>query len=662
MATSQTVALSKGEQLVLDGDLIIANDGRFIGASESSIRVSGNWENNGTYIHGDGTVYFTGATTSQIKGDNTFHSLVADFAEADTSSGKILQLAASSTQTITDLLQVKGDSNTDLKLHASTEGVSATLNLKGATVVVRDIDVKDNRVINSGGTAIDPPDSIDSGNTLGWFSASPQQTSFEQKIVLAKILESSASPEGKNNANGTQISLDQLKKVANKVQSNLLTHYQAAIAAETGFSNPPTFKQIQTIVDRVNQANGVKEIYTPWNYTVEFGASVVISELQQYAQGLTNLIVTKDVGEGIIGSTVSEFVDLSPDDSVSFTAGHQELGSDNGILQVDEDETTLEGYIDVDGDDKPDYLWSPAKQTLEKVTLNIVGIQLGSVAGNNNQIVKAAVSYPKGHAKAITGISSRPVLVLEGPAKHLFRLWAYSGGQFGPVTGDIAIPASGSITLKASDYTKSIDIGDNQILMRGSVSLPVPLVVSGDIAIDMTANRKEASVGNTVVYSVSLENISNVAQSNIGVTNILPSGFRYVDGSARYDGVAVLPEKIGGTGLHFDIGNLEISGKHTLQYQLAVGSGVNFGTYTNTVVAVDTLATMDRSDDMALSSQAQAGVKVVPDALFDLATIIGKVYHDRNGDGQQNEGEQPVATARLLTSAGQQIQVDSNGQ
>ena len=55
----------------------------------------------------------------------------------------------------------------------------------------------------------------------------------------------------------------------------------------------------------------------------------------------------------------------------------------------------------------------------------------------------------------------------------------------------------------------------------------------------------------------------------------------------------------------------------TLQYQLVVGAGVNYGTYENTAVAVDTNGTTNFNDDVPLSVQASTTVKVVHDALFD---------------------------------------------
>ena len=83
-------------------------------------------------------------------------------------------------------------------------------------------------------------------------------------------------------------------------------------------------------------------------------------------------------------------------------------------------------------------------------------------------------------------------------------------------------------------------------------------------------------------------------------------------------------------------------------------------TATAAAVAVDTNGTTSFNDDVPLSVQASTTVKVVHDALFDFSTIMGKVYHDRNGDGVQNEGEEPIPHAVLLTSAGQQIRTDIN--
>ncbi|WP_430409327.1 beta strand repeat-containing protein [Kordia sp.] len=72
--------------------------------------------------------------------------------------------------------------------------------------------------------------------------------------TLAEVLEDSASVGGANNANTVAVTAAQLVAITGitgVIPANE-TGYQAAIAAETGFSNPPTVMQVQAIIDAVN--------------------------------------------------------------------------------------------------------------------------------------------------------------------------------------------------------------------------------------------------------------------------------------------------------------------------------------------------------------------------------------------------------------------------
>ena len=42
----------------------------------------------------------------------------------------------------------------------------------------------------------------------------------------------------------------------------------------------------------------------------------------------------------------------------------------------------------------------------------------------------------------------------------------------------------------------------------------------------------------------------------------------------------------------------------------------------------------------AVSGEATATVRVIPDPTFDCTDVIGKVFDDRNRNGQQDKGEQ----------------------
>ena len=91
-------------------------------------------------------------------------------------------------------------------------------------------------------------------NVYGWtIEGATFDTAAE--AVLAEVLEDSASTGGSSNANGVAVTDDQLTLVAERVLagSNIMeARYQAAIQAETGFSNLPTTAEVQAIIDAEN--------------------------------------------------------------------------------------------------------------------------------------------------------------------------------------------------------------------------------------------------------------------------------------------------------------------------------------------------------------------------------------------------------------------------
>jgi hypothetical protein len=63
----------------------------------------------------------------------------------------------------------------------------------------------------------------------------------------------------------------------------------------------------------------------------------------------------------------------------------------------------------------------------------------------------------------------------------------------------------------------------------------------------------------------------------------------------------------------------------------------------------------------AVSGEATATVRVVPDPDFDCTDIIGKVFDDRNLDGQQDTGEKGLAGVRAVTTRGLIATTDEYG-
>jgi uncharacterized repeat protein (TIGR01451 family) len=162
---------------------------------------------------------------------------------------------------------------------------------------------------------------------------------------------------------------------------------------------------------------------------------------------------------------------------------------------------------------------------------------------------------------------------------------------------------------------------------------------SGKLTLSKSASKNSAQVGDVVEYEVIVENANESNFKNIVVEDRYPAGFNYVNDSTEItlsgpdgefdtaDDKSVNGEPTRSAMLTFPTLNIDPYSKVRIRYLLRVGMGVTFGSYTNTAVAT--------SAGVNVSNTDSATVRVEPDKVFDTASIIGKVFEDRNGDGYQ---------------------------
>jgi uncharacterized repeat protein (TIGR01451 family) len=249
--------------------------------------------------------------------------------------------------------------------------------------------------------------------------------------------------------------------------------------------------------------------------------------------------------------------------------------------------------------------------------------------------------------------------------------WSYSFAP--PGTELISSPAIGS-----SGVVYVGGANQNRVIAIGSIIDPA------DIQITKKANKQKAMVGDIVTYKVTMVNrgidptyIPNPTQ----LIDRIPHGFKYVKGSSiLMDGAGNItrtdPSGMDTNMLTYDVGWFGITPTATtkvLSYQLVVGSGVSFGKYENRAYARYWYNKPPVTE--GASNIAREEVLVVPDPIFDLGTIIGKVFYDKNGNGIQDppspfpshsgeglgEGEPGIAGARIVMEDGTIITTDKDG-
>jgi uncharacterized repeat protein (TIGR01451 family) len=160
--------------------------------------------------------------------------------------------------------------------------------------------------------------------------------------------------------------------------------------------------------------------------------------------------------------------------------------------------------------------------------------------------------------------------------------------------------------------------------------------------------------GQMIPYTITYNNVTEVPLFDVAIVDRFPAGFRYIEGSARIDGVAAEPtlvnRELRWSGLAVD-GNA----RHTLVLLLATGAGVSEGEFTNRAQALHGLT------NNTLSNEGSATVRVIPDATFDCTDVTGKVFEDANRNGIQETGERGLSGVRVVSARGLTAMTDGFG-
>ncbi|BCR05820.1 hypothetical protein DESUT3_28890 [Desulfuromonas versatilis] len=271
--------------------------------------------------------------------------------------------------------------------------------------------------------------------------------------------------------------------------------------------------------------------------------------------------------------------------------------------------------------------------------------------------------------KAVSGKNISWSAAWESTAGAIAPLAVGSPANFAPSWG--VSDLNGAVVASLTSTVPGVATVTGTNLTDGFELAARPLVIftQGQVLeLDKSSNRSEVLVGDVVTYSIALRNTVDRDVTAVRVDDKLPPNFKYVKGSTLVNG-ARAADPTGSRTLSFDIGTVPAladangngradpgePGYVTLSYQLVVGSGANTGDFVNRAVARDVCETC------YLSNPAEARVRVAVDPLFDLGTIIGKVFEDHDGDGWQDPGEEGVPGAMVALDDGTYVLTDAYG-
>lgn len=161
-----------------------------------------------------------------------------------------------------------------------------------------------------------------------------------------------------------------------------------------------------------------------------------------------------------------------------------------------------------------------------------------------------------------------------------------------------------------------------------------------EIVLTKSVDRRKSSIGSLLRYTVTAENLKQVPAVEIEIVDSPPAGFTYEQGSVLLtrrgtdgelgtsDDITTPIPTVLTDDLTFDAINFEPEETILITYVMKVGAGVVSGRYENRVKA--------SGPNGEASNAAVAGVVIVADPVLSQATLIGKVWFDRDRDGIQD--------------------------
>jgi len=184
--------------------------------------------------------------------------------------------------------------------------------------------------------------------------------------------------------------------------------------------------------------------------------------------------------------------------------------------------------------------------------------------------------------------------------------------------------------------------------------IPLDPRLDGAVSVTKTTPLLNINRGQLVPYVITVSNSFGADLQDVNIVDRFPPGFRYVEGSARFDDVKTEPTVVGRELIWSDL-LLTTDGRHTIKLLLAAGAGITEGEFVNRAQAVNALT------GGQMSEEATATVRLVPDPTFDCTDVSGKVFDDANRNGYQDTEEAGLAGVRLVTARGLAATTDNHG-
>ncbi|MBE9008637.1 DUF11 domain-containing protein [Pseudanabaenaceae cyanobacterium LEGE 13415] len=279
-------------------------------------------------------------------------------------------------------------------------------------------------------------------------------------------------------------------------------------------------------------------------------------------------------------------------------------------------------------------------------------------------------------ARGQLAIGKRYILVINPPQGSIYSqrrvrltITARNGRQVSYTATSLdGRPLNTTTGVSSIDGQLSIQDAEQVGLSLAAIDVDASICQAQAIQIIKTGDRANATPGDTILYRLSIRNLASAPVSNLTITDLLPLGFRFRENSAKaefQDTSIPVTATANGSTITFTLPNITLPANTGSQapvlniaYAATLTPDAIRGTGQNRALVQGT-----RSDnqDIVRDGPALHRLRVRNGLLTDCGTIIGRVFEDKNFDGEQQPGEPGIPNAVVFLDDGNRITTDQNG-
>jgi uncharacterized repeat protein (TIGR01451 family) len=294
-----------------------------------------------------------------------------------------------------------------------------------------------------------------------------------------------------------------------------------------------------------------------------------------------------------------------------------------------------------------------------------------ATATDSVKVSGSAIPIPM-KGSAIAGIASTPIPNIAagstvngapatlGPSGNATVATAGSwpaGITLNPTTGAV----STSVALAPGTYAVRYQLCNRSTppeCATATATINVTALVGGTLMLDKTANKLQASIGDSVQYRLRVHNTGTNTVTDVTLQDTLPLGFKLIPGTVLIGIEPALPKKAPnprgtpGPDLTWMLGNIASGAILDIYYQVRLGVGADRGNGINRAQA----------QGVGVHSPIATAQVLVSGGAFDTsACVVGKIFVDCNGNRVQDAGEPGIPGVRLYFEDGTNLTSDENG-